>query len=311
MTILATILCLALTRAEIIERMKAPPIVKLGGLVEVIANCPADMRDEFQMPVATFVADTCKALYTVSGEREKRFERPGIIVSIGDVRTNLTTVATRVVTRDGAKVTRITIPAPGHADMRRLGLETAKAFSRAVNGAEIDDATALRLLRASDPATRTDDMYAELAAWQNAGKGAVTEEDDDRMLKLARSVLEPGVAREADVLRFASRLFLYPEVYSSPFCREFTACTFREAITMARRDPRIRFIAFERMPLIVVYGGGHGEELQEAATAYAEFLRALAVYTKSEKELGEMLDAADAKLQAALEAARKFEKGEM
>ena len=31
MTILATILCLALTRAEIIERMKAPPIVLVNG----------------------------------------------------------------------------------------------------------------------------------------------------------------------------------------------------------------------------------------------------------------------------------------
>ena len=36
----AAILLFALTRAEIIERLKAPPITDMDGLVQVYADCP-------------------------------------------------------------------------------------------------------------------------------------------------------------------------------------------------------------------------------------------------------------------------------
>ena len=58
-----SILLLALTRAEVLERFKAAPITKVDGLVRVVADCPADMRREFQEPVASFVADVCRTLY--------------------------------------------------------------------------------------------------------------------------------------------------------------------------------------------------------------------------------------------------------
>lgn len=298
---------LALTRAEIIERVRAAPITKVNGLVQVVASCPKDMREEYQLPVAAFVAGVCKSLYTGLGERERRFDEPGIVIVLGDERTNRTDVIVRRLTRpDGSAVTKILLPAPGFADVEKVRLETVRAFCRAVKGSEIDVGSAVRLLRETDPGLRIEDLYAELAAWRRGEDGA---KDDERLLKLARSVIAPGIAREADVLHFASRLFLYPEVYAAPFDGVLTSCSFREAIPLARRDPRIRFLALAKSPQLVAFGGGRGDELLAAADAYSEFLRELAVYRKSEAELGELLDAADAKLNAALEAARRLERG--
>lgn len=307
MTLLASILMLALTRAEIIERVRAAPITKVNGLVQVIASCPKDMREEYQMPVSDFVSGVCKLLYTGLGERERRFDEPGIVLVLGDERTNRTDVVVRRLTRpDGSPMTKIMLPAPGFADIEMVRLETVRAFCRAVRGSEIDLASAERLLREADPALRVDDLYAELAAWRRGEAGGA---DDERMLRLARSVIVPGVARETDVLHFASRLFLYPETYAAPFPGGRCSCSFREAIPLARLDPRLRFLALAKSSQLVAFGGGRGEELSTAAAGYSDFLRALAAYTKSEEELGRMLDDADMKLDAALEAARRFEGG--
>ena len=43
MTLCAAIFAAALTRAEIIERFKAPVATRVDGLVEVFADCPTDM----------------------------------------------------------------------------------------------------------------------------------------------------------------------------------------------------------------------------------------------------------------------------
>ena len=53
---------LALTRAEIVQRMRAPVVTQAEGLVRVFANCPEDMRREFQSPVARFAAETVYSL---------------------------------------------------------------------------------------------------------------------------------------------------------------------------------------------------------------------------------------------------------
>lgn len=308
MTVLASILLFALTRAEIIERMKAPPIMKVGGLVEVVAACPADLRREFQMPIATYVSNICTMLYRGLGEKPARFEEPGIVIYLGEVRTNRTDVIVRGGVRDdGAKYTRLTLPAPAYTDLVRLRRETVKAFYLAVKGRTLGDAEADRVFRDADPELKIDDEYRALALWRRGVYGKDT--DDEHYLRLARSILQPGVARKADVLRFASRLYFYPEVHSSPFCGKYSSCSFREAITLAKRDARIRFLAYMKCPQVIAYGGGRGEDLLAAATAYSVFLRELAVYTKSEEELGRLLDEADAKLNAAMEAAAEFEKG--
>lgn len=288
--------------------MKAPPITKVSGLVEVVATCPADLRREFQMPIATYVSDICTKLYSGLGEKAVRFEEPGIVVYLGDVRTNRTDIIVRPGVRSGgAKYTRLTLPAPAFTDLDQLRRETVKAFYVAVKGKTLDDTEADRMFREADPELRIDDAYRSIARWR---RGRYEDgHDDEYYLKLSRSVLQPGVARTADVLRFASRLYFYPDAYAAPFAGTSTCCSFREAIALAKKDIRIRLFAYSKYPLIIVYGGGHGEDLQAAATAYAEFLRELAAYEKSEAELGRLLDAAEAKLNAAMEAAKEFEKG--
>ena len=63
LTLIATILLAALTKAEIIDRFRAAPVTQLDGLVQVYGDCPADMRRDFQLPVASFTSGICRKLY--------------------------------------------------------------------------------------------------------------------------------------------------------------------------------------------------------------------------------------------------------
>ena len=302
MVLLSAILLFALTRQEIIERFRAEPVTKVSGLVQVVADCPADMRREFQTPVAGNVAEICRTLYRGETMQPLRFDLPAIIVHIGDVRTNIANVVARPSKRDdGSSVTRIYIPSPGFADLGVLRTEVVKAFYRAVKGEELDDAAAVAKLRAADPVLRANDDYEAIERWL-AGKGVA--EDDEHYMKLCRSVITPGLARESDVLRFASRLRLYPPSYDAPFCGKYASCAFAEAVDFAKEDRRIRVVAFDKAPLVIAYGGGRGEELLAAAEAYSRFLFDLAAYVKPREELLAELEEADAKLNVALEAAR-------
>ena len=129
MTILASVLLFALTRAEIIDRFNAAPVTQLDGLVRVYGNCPVDMRREYQMPVATFASGICRKLYSVGNRKRKRFSEPGIVISLGDARTNIADVVSRPLVRaDGTKFTRIMVPSPGGADVGRLRIEVVRAF---------------------------------------------------------------------------------------------------------------------------------------------------------------------------------------
>ena len=307
MTLAAAFVVLALSRAEIIDRFKTPPITTVDGLVQVFADCPADMRDEFHMPVSEFVSHLCRELYSVPGSQRRSFKSPGIVVHVGDSRTNDSAVVVRRISRDdGTRFTRITLPAPGYSDIERMRLETVKAFYFAVAGEDLDDDDAVARLRATDPVLRAEDKYAKLEMVER-GDAVV---DDDEYLKLSRTVIMPGSASETDVRRFAARLRLYPEIYSAPFCGKYDSCSFAEAIDLAATDPRIRFHALKKAPEIVVYGGGRGEALSEAANAYSQFLIELAAYKKTPEELKSILADADAKLAKALEEARNAKKGD-
>ena len=307
MTLAAAFVVLALSRAEIIDRFKTAPITMVDGLVQVFADCPADMRDEYHMPVSEFVSRLCRELYSVPGARRRSFKSPGIVVHLGDSRTNNTAVVVQRISRgDGTKFTRITLPAPGYSDIGKMRLETVKAFYLAVADEELDDNAAVQRLRATDPVLRAEDKYAELEMVES-GDAVV---DDDEYLKLCRTVIMPGIASETDVRRFAARLHLYPEIYSEPFCGKYDSCSFAEAVDMAARDPRIRFHALKKSPEIIVYGGGRGESLSKAAEAYSQFLMELAAYKKTPAELKALLADADAKLAKALEESRKIKKGD-
>lgn len=306
MTLCAAFFAAALTRAEIIERFRAPVAVRCDGLVAVFADCPSDMRLEYQNPIAGFAAEECERQYARARERRRRFAEPAISIHIGDVRTNDATVASRVLERrGGGRFTKITVPAPGYADVAALRREVAKAFHLAVLGAALDDAAAERAVVDADPEARIERAYADIERWSK--EGAATGLDDEEMLKLSRTVLVPGRARPSDVLRFASRLYLYPASFDAPFCGEIQTCPFRDAIALAARDPRIRFAAYAKAPLVVAYGGGRGAELAAAADAYSNFLLELARGSKPAGELADMLDDADVKLNVAMETARKGE----
>ena len=292
---------MALTRAEIIDRFKAAPVTQLDGLVQVYGDCPADMRRDFQLPVASFTSDVCRKLYAAEKKKQVKFRDPGIIVRIGDVRTNVTDVIVRQATREGGeKFTRIYLPSPSGADLGKFRHEVVRAFYRAVDGVDLDDVSVTKKLRESDPVTRVEDIQAEVAAWRERGEYAAGKTDED-YLKMLRGVHLPGVATKADVTTFASRLFLYPELHATPFCGKYAACSFRDAIALVKEDPSIRFAAYLKVQPLMMFGQGHGDKMNAAVEAYAKFLSELARYKLSGEELVKLLDDADAKLKGVLE----------
>ena len=305
MSVCAVILAAALTRAELIERFKAPPLTKVSGLVQVVADCPADLRREFQSPIATFAAEVCNTLYRADRAQPKAFPEPGILVYLGSGRTNDVRVVVRQGVRDsGARFTRLFLPAPGTTDLDRLRTEVVRAYYLAVKGEEIDGERAERAYQAADPALKADYLYGQIERWL---KGEKVDFDDAGMMRLCRSVLEPGKAREADVLRFASRLYLYPESFDRPFCGKYRYCSLEEAIRNLNVDPRLRLHAYLKAPQVMLFGGGRGETMSQAVDAYSKLLFDMARNEKTADELLAQLEDADIKLNIALEEARKRE----
>ncbi len=316
MFLLSVILAAALSRSELIERMRTAPITRCSGLVQVYAHCSSDLRDEYQAPIASFVSRLCDeisssnadyALLSNSTNRVSKYADAGIMVIIGDVRTNDSSVVSRPFKRnDGSYCTRIFLPAPAYSDIEKLRIEIVRAYCLAVAKKSIDDDEARRILRDSNPQLRIDNKYDQIDKWL---RGEKTEGNDEDMLKLCRTVLQPGVARESDVLRFASRLCLYPLFYQFPFAGKYQVCSFSQALEIYKADPTVRYVAYLKSPQIIAYGGGRTESLSAAAQAYSEFLFALAQAKKTREELAAMLEAADLKLNIALEEARKYDQG--
>ena len=299
MLILTTALLLALSRAELIERFKAPVITQADGLVRVYANCPEDMRREYQQPIARFAAETVKTLYQSLARKPERFSRAGIVIHVGDVRTNLTTVTSRAVTNDAVVTSRIDVKAPGTADLYRLRLEIIRAFFRVVEKREISEEDAVAVYRKGNPVLRIADERMVLEDWL-AGRKTM---DDDAGLKLMSRVFDPGRASPRDVLIFASRLYLYPPQYDLMFLDKFDRLSFAEALRFGRIDALVRLMAYQKALELPVLGGGKSSELGSAADAYQAFLFAFAKGEADEKELKALLDAADEKLNVAFEKA--------
>lgn len=299
---------LALTRAEIIQRMRAPVVSRADGLVKVYANCDEDVRRTYQYPVAGFADETVKTLREGLSLKSERSERAGIIILLGNERTNTTEVVTNVATNDGTVVSRIYLMNPATSDQERFRNEIVRAFSRTVLKEEIDEEAAVKLIRRTDPKFRIADERAALERWLE-GKiekdfdGAVGEDglfaEAEANLARMRKVLEPGVASKRDILIFASRLHLYPRTLDEKFIGGADVLSFEDAIEVAEVDPRVKFLAFFKKNELTVFAGGRGEYLAHAAEAYNEFLDALAKGEKSEKELRELLKIANLKLKAA------------
>ena len=294
---MATALMMALTRAEILERFRAPVVTQADGLVQVYADCPEDMRREYQGPIASFAAETVKTLYQGLSKKPMRFEKPEIIIHVGGVRTNDTEVTARVTTNDTRVISRIHVKAPGSADLYRLRLEVVRAFFRSVERREITEADAVAAYRKGNPALRVFDERMKLEDWL-AGRGT---KDDEEGLKLMRRVFEPGVSSPRDILIFASRLYLYPPQYDVRLLGKFDRLSFRDAVRFGRIDPLVRVLAYQKAVELPVLGGGRSPELAAAADAYQAFLLEFAKGEKDEKGLKALLDDADEKLNVAYE----------
>ena len=297
MVFTVTVLMMALTRAEILERFRAPVVTQADGLVKVYADCPEDMRRDYQGPIASFAAETVKTLYQGLAKKPVRFEKPGIVIHVGDVRTNVTTVTSVVSTNQDRVVSRIYVASPGYADLYRLRLEIVQAFFRSVEKREVSEQEAVAAYRKGDPALRVQDERMKLEDWL-AGHGT---KDDEEGLRLMRRVFEPGKSSPRDVLIFASRLYLYPPQYDLRFLGRFDRLSFREAVKLGRTDLLVRTVAYQKSFELPVLGGGKSPELASAADAYREFLLALAKGETDEKGLLALLDAADEQLNVAFE----------
>ena len=299
MLLACAILFATLSRAELIERFRAPRIVQVDGLVQVRAECNAAMRREYQLPIAGFAADVCRRLYRAENLREKHFEQPGVVIVIGDVVTNLTNVVSRTEKReDGAKYVKILLPAPGYADRDALSAAVARGYFLAVHDLALDDEAARKRLRETVPELKLEDDYRALEEWYAGKRGK--DDDDEKYLKLQRSILQPGVATKHDVEIFASRQFLYPAYFDSPFCGKYECLSYRDAIESAAEDPAIRIAAHLKVQEAVLFSGGRGERMSAAGLAYAAFLNDLAGGVKSAAELNVELDVCETLLKGVL-----------
>lgn len=303
MTIFASILMLAITRAELIERFNSPIITRADGLIQVHASCPEDMRNEFQLPVAKFADDAVSTLYSGLAIKSERQSTPGIVITIGSVRTNRTDVITSVVTNGEHVVTRIYLPSPGYVDLYRFKLDVIKGFFRYVKGEDISDDEAIDRFRLADPELRIEEARMQREEWLWLGKG-----DDEEGVKMMQKIIKPGTAFRRDVLTFASRLYLYPPQYDLTFVGKFKSLSFREALEYAAIDPSIRIVAFFKAKEMPVFGGGKGAALKAAAEAYRKFLDELAKGEMELDELKDLLESADTLLNIAYEEACKYDK---
>ncbi len=297
----ASILLLALSQAELISRLSSPAVTQAEGFVRVFAECPEDMRREYQLPIAGFASEIVKALYRTRGERMRKFERPPLVISIGSARTNVDEVVAHAVTNNGEVTSRIFLVSPGFANLDRFRLEVTKAFYRTIDGIELSDKDARVALDQTDPRLKVRFEREELALWL-AGKGKIS---DGEALSRMRRVFEPGRVNTFDVMVFASRLFLYPRYYDEKFAGKFDCLSFKDAVKFAKIDPRIRLAAYEKANLLPGYGNGRGERMQNASILYTKFLRELVACEKDEDELFRMLERADAELCLALESAER------
>ena len=298
MALLTTVLLLAISRAEMIERFKSPVLTQAEGLVKVYANCAVDVRREFQAPVARFAGETVTALARAAQRPLTRVAQPGIVLHLGDVRTNRTDVIVRVTTNGTDVVTRLFLPNPAQTDLDALRTEVVRAYFRAVARRELSSAEACEAYRQTDSDYRLSGERQRLADWLERAEG-----DDDEGFRRLYRVTRPGRLSRIEARVFASRLWLYPSTFDRPFLGRFDALAFREAIACAKWDPFVRLAAHDKANEIPVFGGGRGEGLQAAATAYRAFLLALAHGTTSEDALKDLLEAAETKLNVAYEAA--------
>ena len=147
---------------------------------------------------------------------------------------------------------------------------------------------------------------ARLAEMLTGEKDPVMQDraSDERLARLARSVLQPGGCGIWELDFFSSRLSLYSPVFCVKIARHRFTCPFGDAIEENGTNLLVRTAAFMKAREIPLYALGRGDELQGVAEAYTRFLFALAGGENPEK-LREMLGNADSRLEKAYEKRRE------
>jgi len=116
-------------------------------------------------------------------------------------------------------------------------------------------------------------------AWlaeQLTGESDPVQQDrasDERLSRLARAVLSPGLASDWDVQVFASRLWLYPAGRGAAPGRAYS---FAESVPLAATNVQLRAAAAKKALDMPRYVLGRGETMMEAGEAYRQFLLAVA-----------------------------------
>lgn len=123
---------------------------------------------------------------------------------------------------------------------------------------------------------------------------------DERLARLARSVLEPGECGKWELDFFSSRLLLYSPYYDMKLVDGRAVCSFREAIDIGETNLLVRATALLKSREVPLYAIGRGDRLRAAADTYTRFLLGVAAGEKKE-DLLKLLNKADSKLEAAYE----------
>ena len=123
---------------------------------------------------------------------------------------------------------------------------------------------------------------------------------DERLARLARSVLEPGSAGRWELDFFSSRLMLYPPYFDAKLFGGRAMCSFNDAIEAGESNLLVRATAFLKSREIPLYALGRGDELRATADAYTRFLLGVAA-GEERKKLEQLLNNADSRLEAAYE----------
>ena len=126
---------------------------------------------------------------------------------------------------------------------------------------------------------------------------------DERLARLARSVLEPGGCGIWELDFFLSRLSLYSPFYDTKLVGGSAACTFSDAIRAGDSNLLVRATAFMKSREVPLYALGRGDELRAVADAYVRFLLGVAA-GEDRKKLEQLLKNADSRLEAVYEKER-------
>ena len=127
---------------------------------------------------------------------------------------------------------------------------------------------------------------------------------DERLVRLSRSVLEPGKCGRWDADFFSSRMMLYSSAFAAKLIDGDYSCSYRQAIAAGDSNLAVRAAALLKSRELPLYALGRGERLRNAAKTYQRFLLGVAAGEDSAK-LKEFLNLADAKMEAVYEENRK------